>query len=546
MFTQPNFSGSSPAQPNGMPGAMPFPTSMPGQAQGVPGQGMPQQGFAGFGAPASNGFGGIPNGQQQQNGFGAPANNGFAGQMPQNNFGGLPGNPAINTVVKGFENHTTEFLTKNVLPVLSQGAAAKGCQFSVDEMIRMLGMTPVQSFSGMNFGAAPKTSNAKVSQQWLGQGYCNHRYGARSANVGQYCSEQAVSGYQVCKTHNKGNKTAQMGMFQGGVAPGFSGGIPGVMPNVPGYGQQMQQGQMQGYGQQMQMPGQMQQGYGQMPGQGQMGMNGMMPGQVQQQAAPAPQQQMQAKKLNADGSQVLELSRGLFIVTDAQGHQVMGKVTDISNPNPGALIPLTHDDVQFAARNGLNRIHQTGLPQGQAQGQVQQFGQAPAQGQQFGQAPAQIPGLPTQAPVQIPGLPQQAQPQGFAPTQAPDQAQQQQGFPQAQVQQGFPQAQQQQFAQAPAQQAQIPGLPTPSQTQVQIPGLPQQAPAQGFPQAQVQIPGLPQQAPTQAQAQTQGFPPQAQQTQAFAPVAVPTAVAMPAPGTLPEIPAVQQTAVAAQ
>lgn len=467
MFAQPTFSTTSPAPANGMPGAMPFPTNMPGQVGAAPsfgGVGMPNGFGAGFGATAG------------ANGIGAPLTNGF---------GAGPAAPA--TITKAFSDHTTAFLSQNVLPVISQACTGKGLNFPVDEMIRLLGMTPPQSFGGIGFGAAPKANTAKVSPQQLGPSKCTHRYGARSQNQGQYCSEDALPGLQVCKTHNKGAKASPMGMFQGGIAPGFAPGIPGVMPNMPGYGQM---GQMPGQGMMQQMPGQ--------------GMPGMMQQMQQAPPAAAPPQQSKMQARDLGNGQILELTRGLFVLQDASGFQVIGKVADISNPNPNQLLPLTHEDIQFAASNGLNRVHQQAMPQG-----------APAQSQVL----PQHQGFVQQAPAQTQMLPQQ---QGFV-QQAPVQA----------------------------QPAQIPGLPT--HTPVQIPGLPAQVPqatnfpvAQAPPTAPVQIPGLPIQAQVQAPVQAAPIAAQVQEIAQAAPVAAPVAVAIPAVGTIPEIPIPQAVPVTTQ
>ena len=84
---------------------------------------------------------------------------------------------------------------------------------------------------------------------------------------------------------------------------------------------------------------------------------------VEQTQAPVEQAQdfLRAKPLGPN--QILELTRGLFIYSDSpNSYQVMGKVIDVNNPDPNSLIPLTHDDVRFAASHHLTRIYQSALP----------------------------------------------------------------------------------------------------------------------------------------------------------------------------------------
>ena len=77
-----------------------------------------------------------------------------------------------------------------------------------------------------------------------------------------------------------------------------------------------------------------------------------------------PRPQLRARRVNQ--GLILEIDRGLLIGQDAPDSFVLlGKVTDVNNPDLNALIQLTLEDLQFAAEHGITRVRQNVLPQAQ-------------------------------------------------------------------------------------------------------------------------------------------------------------------------------------
>jgi len=364
--------------------------------------------------------------------------------------------PATTTVLDAFSKQTTAFLVQNVLPVISQACASRGLTFTVDEMVHQLGMTPPQSFGGMNFGAtAPRSSADKVSHTQLGPGKCHHQYGARSRNKGMYCSEDAVAGANMCRTHNKPKASAatNTNMFQGGFAANYTGGIPSVMPNMPvaGVPQQIPQ----------QMP--------------------------QQQQQPRPN--LQARDLG--GGYILEYSRGLVILQNAdKTYMVVGKATNMNEPNINSMQALTHDDVKYAVSVGVPNVHPQAMPREAA---------SPAAIPAIPSTPtamsAAVPAVPTM-PAAVPSVPTMPAAVPSVPTLP---------TPAAPAAAAVPSVPTLPTTAAPAAAAPV----VPSQVPVALPDTAAPAPAQA--PASLVIPGLPDVTP-------------------------PAAAEIPASGTIPSIP----------